>query len=170
MKIWLTKITLAAAFLLSISAQAAVITDVVAVDTYVGNWGSTTWTHDINDQGFVWGSAESASISIQFWDDQKWDLPELASIIIGTIDFHDGEIIYNAVSDWSGALGFNSLASLNANGLLQVKVWSLLGDFRIGNSTLNVTTADAVSVPESGSIVLLALGLLGLAVLRRKSL
>lgn len=164
----LKKIAVATLFMASAAAHAGVIVDVEEVNTYVGLWSSTTWTHDLSDDSFVLGSAQSADIIIQFWDDQKRDLPELASIIIGTIDFKDGAIVYNPTSTWTGSLGFNSLASLNAYGLLEVNVWSLFGDFYIGNSTLTVTTDDVVSVPESSSIMLFALGLFGLVVSRRK--
>lgn len=164
---WLKKIAVAAALLVSFSAQAAVITDVHEVDTYLSGGQKHSWTHDINlSHGFVWGSAQSATLSIEF-KDNDW-LPELASIIVGTIDFLDGAFLYIPVKDFHGTVGFNSLASLNASGLLNITVKSVLGDFYIGNSTLSVVTTDAVSVPESGSMVLLALGLFGLIAARRR--
>lgn len=166
----LKKIAVATLFMASVTAHAGVIVDVEEVNTYVGMWSSTTWTHDLSDNGLVLGSAQSADISIQFWDDQRRDLPELASIIIGSLDLQDGAIVYNPTSNWSGALGFNSIASLNAYGLLEVNVWSLFGDFYIGDSTLTVTTADVVSVPEASSLALLVLGLLSLVACRRKAI
>jgi hypothetical protein len=163
--------TTAAALLLasSLSANAGLITDVESVNEYVGWFDNAKWTHDLNDNGFVLGSAQSATLSIEFWDDRgRFDLGELATIIVGVLDFQDGAWIYNPVNDWSQTLGINSLASLNNNGLLNVKVWSDFGDFYIGNSTLEVTTVDAPSVPEPSTLGLIGFGLGALMLARRK--
>lgn len=166
---WLKKIALATALLASFSAQAGVITDIETINEKVGFFDVTEWTHDLSDHGFVFGSAESATLSIQFWDDGGFlDLGEMATIIIGFLDFQDGAIVYNPINTWVGELGFSSMAGLNQYGLLDVSVINV-GDFHIGNSILEVVTSETASVPESSSIVLLALGLLGLVVLRRKS-
>src|SRR5690606_41830344 len=60
----------------------------------------------------LFGSAESAILTIKFWDDSSFMdflLPESARIIVGTIDFEDGQMFYNPISDWTGSLGINSL-------------------------------------------------------------
>jgi hypothetical protein len=171
---WIKKVALVAACVVSFGAQAAVIVDTEIVNEKIGaGWLITgdeaNWTHDLSDHDFVLGSALSASLAIEFWDDGGFlDGPERASIIVGFIDFRDGAISYNPVSNWGGDLGFNSLASLNAFGMLEVTVVALLGDFYIGKSFLTVNTADAVSVPESSSLMLFALGLLGLVALRKR--
>lgn len=163
---WLKGGLLAALFSFGLTAQAGVITDTVEVNRFVDWFDSYSWQHDINDDGFVLGSAQSATLTIEFWDDGGFlDLGELATIVVGKIDFLDGAIVYNPVSDWVGTLGLNSIAFLNASGLLSVKVWSYLGDFYIGTSTLEVITA---SVPEPSTFMLLALGLLGLVAARRQ--
>jgi hypothetical protein len=162
---WLKGLSIAAVCALSISVQAAPIVDVVDVDARVTLFTPAVWTHDLSDTDFVLGTAESATLSIEFWDPRSTFL-DWATIIVGTIDFLDGEFVYKPVSDWSGSLGLSSLASLNALGQLQVSVSTLFGDFNVGSSTLSVVTA---SVPESSSLMLFALGLLGLVALRRKN-
>jgi hypothetical protein len=169
---WLKKIAAAATFLLATSAQAGMITDVEAVNKTVSFASSKTWTHNILDQGFVLGSALSASLMIEFRDDKDpWYQPfETALIQIGRFDLQDGGISVEPTVSWTGDLGFSSLIKLNADGTLKVKVTSVLGDFIIGNSILTVITKDAeVKVPEPSTIMLFCLGLLGLVAARKKA-
>lgn len=74
--------------------------------------------------------------------------------------------------NWSYA---NIVTGANANGLFQltdgildVTISSLLGSFELDKSTLTAQ-AKSTSVPEPTSVALLAAGLLGIAVMRRKS-
>src|SRR5690606_33077800 len=147
---WFKKLIAVSALLFSASGYAAVITDVKDVDTFVDWWDSTSWTHDINDDGFALGSAQSATLSIEFWDDGGLlDLGELATIVVVTIDFLYGSFVYVSTKDWMGSLSLSSLVALNTTGLLTVKVWSCLGDIYIINSSLEVFTN---SIPEPGSL------------------
>lgn len=159
---------LAIASLVSINCFAGVITDVEAVNKTVSAPHQVSWVHDIFDNGFIAGSAQSASISIQFRDDKDpWYAPfETALIQIGFFDLEDGGLFLTPTQDWNGNLGISSLLKLNTDGTLFVEVTSLLGDFTILNSTLTVVTKDS-NVPEPGSLALLILGLAGFATLRR---
>lgn len=162
---WVKKIAAAAALLVSSSSFAGVITDTAEVNKLVNVLNPASWTHNILDNGFTLGTAQSATISIQLKDDSKTDGDEYANIIIGLLDFKDGVALYKATTDWAGSLGINSVAKLNSGGTLDVSVFSTWGDFIVGNSTLSVVTSD---VPEPTSLVLLGLGLLGLGLARRQ--
>lgn len=166
---WFKNLIAVSALFFSAGGYAGVITDVKEINTYVGWWAdSASWTHDLKDSGAAAGRIQSANLSIEFWDDStnRWDLLELASIILGEIDFLDGAFTDVPTSNWNGNLGAKSLVSLNDTGMLEVRIQGLFGDFHIGKSTLEVVTS---SVPEPGSLVLFALGLLGLGLLRRKN-
>src|SRR5690606_26451245 len=93
---WLKKIALATVLLASFSAQAGIIVDVEEIDIKTDFFDSNSWTHDLSDHGFVFGSATSATLAIESWDDGGFlDLGEAATIIVGFIDFQDGAIFYN---------------------------------------------------------------------------
>ena len=168
---WLKKIVAAAAFLVAANAHAGLITDVESVNKTVGFGASKSWTHNILDQGFALGSAQSATLTIEFRDDKDpWYNPfETALIQIGFFDLQDGGLVLNPTVNWTGGLGLSSLVKLNLDSTLFVQVTSVLGDFVIGNSILTVITKDA-EVPEPGTLMLFALGLLGLAAARKKAI
>ncbi len=148
------------------SAGAATITDTITQDAYVSFLGSHTYTHDITDDGFVPGSAISGSLQISIYDDarDRFDfLPEVVLVIVDSFDFDSGGLTFG---NFDNSLGIQALGSLNADGLLQVKVQSLIGDFRVGTSTLSVEVSE---VPVPGTLGLLGAGLAALGLVRRKA-
>lgn len=155
---------IASTLLCSSIAQAGLITDVVNQDVKVSMWETYKYTHILGEAGedpFALGSAISGDITLTIRDDAK-DWWELVLITVEDFDFDTGGL---AIGTFTGDIEVNALAELNADGRLEVSVTSLLGDFYVGDSTLNVVTA---AVPEPAIVALFGLGLLGLGFARRK--
>ncbi|WP_101757798.1 PEP-CTERM sorting domain-containing protein [Oceanicoccus sp. KOV_DT_Chl] len=152
------------------AVQAGQIIDVEDVDQAI-SWSTLEYQHNINDEFpvFVPGTAISGSLSIDISDDgDRWG--EGAVIVVENLDFDTGgtwgAIWGSATPGWVNDLEIEAIASLNVDGFLNVSI-SGLGDFYVGSSTLTVNTADVASVPEPGSLALLALGLIAVGVSRR---
>ena len=155
---------LGAAALLSIAgfSNAGVITDTVEQNVYVGWWDSHTYSHDITDDGFNLGSAVSGTLSIAVSDDRdSWYEfgGESILFVVEAFDFDTGSFSFG--SGFFGDLEVNALAALNDDGMLEVTVASLWGDFYVGDSVLTV------DVPAPSTLVLMSLGLLGLGAVRK---
>lgn len=156
--------------------------------TYVGWFGSHSWTHDITDAPDFFDpdgpyDISGGTLAIEVWDDGDagekclfgfcTELPDLEiETIVFTVeafDFDTGGITLFA-QNWSTELEPNAIQAVNADGMLDVKVQNLLGlgDFYVGKSvlTLDLVHSDSASVPEPGVLALLGLGLLGLRLAR----
>ncbi len=152
-------------------ANAGLITDVVEIDERVSVFSSYSYSHNLNDNDFILGTAESASLAIEIYDDDacNWAgcvdekfFPEIMTVVIEKLDFDTGGITFG---NFFGELEIEALVALNSDGILNVKVKGL-GDFMMGDSTLSVITS---SVPEPGTIGLLLMGMFGLGLARRKA-
>lgn len=171
---WIKSAVLAAGTLLSVNSFAATITDVVDLnDQYVGAGQSITWTHNLNDNGFVLGTALSGILSIDLKDDSYSDGAELGWVTVEK-EWNFGDLLFNddgfasITLDFGTQLSASSLLRLNQDGFLDITLSSVYGDFKAVDSTLSVKTSSA-SVPEPASLGLLGAGLIGMAVIRRKA-
>ncbi len=136
-------------------------------------WLSTySYTHDLTNGGFTPSvdSVTSYSLTINLMNDAGM----LDAIYINQPGIAADSTLLSTswtYASLSTGYSYQGLASINANGLLDISITSLLGTFFLDSSTLNATGTQGSSqtVPEPTSVALLAAGLLGIAVMRRKN-
>jgi hypothetical protein len=156
-------IGLALGLLFSASSFATVMTDTVSQNTFVGWWESVHYQHNLNDNGFVLGSAVSGSLQVAVSDDGgRFDLWEVILFTVEDFDFDTGAVTFN--NGFSGDLEINALGQLNTDGYLDVTVTSLFGDFYLGDSTLTV------SVPAPSTLLIFAIAVVGLVIRRQRDI
>ena len=158
---------------LSAISHAGLITDPIQINKKLKFGQSVAWEHDIGAQ-LGSDTAVSGRLTLNFKNgDSFWDLADLATIIVGEIDFQDGSVLWSVFggNDYTGNVGDNSIDIINNTGSLWVKVANLIPftKFKLLSSTLEVRTASATAVPEPASIALIAIGMIGLYAARRKS-
>jgi hypothetical protein len=153
----------------SFASADPIIIDTIEQNQFVNWWSDYTYTHNINDDGFVLGSATGGTLEILISDDGGFlDSFEALLFIVEGFDFDTGQFSFG--TSFFGALEVSALGALNKDGLLDITVPSLWGDFYVGNSTLTVYTSipDFTSIPEPGALGLLCLGLVAMGTVRRR--
>lgn len=167
------KIWLASAFvgilLTSTTANATLIVDTIDQEVGVGWWDSYSYTHDLTDDGFIPGTtmATSGTIEIQFSDDYDWWLEnifpwEIILIVVDDFDFDTGGVLGSA-SSFVNEIEVNALAQINADGMLDITIESLWGDFYVGQSVLSVYTTNTSDAPAPPVLGILLIGLLSMS-------
>lgn len=136
-------------------------------------WLSTyTFTHDLTTDGFTPNAdtISSYNLKINLYNDDG--LLDAIYINQPGLTGDSAAVLFNwTYASLTTGDSYQGIASLNNSGLLNVSLTSLLGTFFLDSSTLTATGREASSqaVPEPTSVALLAAGLLGIAVMRRKS-
>lgn len=165
-------LSLIGALILS-TANAGLIVDTVEQDVFLSTWQSHSYSHNLLESGddpFDLGSAISGQLDISIYDDKDdgtgWNQYELSLTIVEEFDGDTGGITFSNNLAFSNELEIEALAALNTDGMLDITIASLWGDFWVGDSVLTVNTGP-VSVPEPALISLFGFGLIGLGVARR---
>lgn len=153
-----------------------------ASNVYIGNGAKYTYTHNLNDEGFrpLNDLISSFSLAINLADDGVdgretafINLPSLFEIPLLGVNFGEGDAFvtnFGLGTEYVGA-SILGLVSLNWLGTLTVTIQSLTGDFTLVSSTLTaygVSNGAPANVPEPGALGLLGVGLVGMALARRR--
>ncbi|WP_419655360.1 putative exosortase, PEP-CTERM type [Desulfosarcina variabilis str. Montpellier] len=121
------------------------------------------WTHHFT-YDFPVDTVLSGTLSLDLRDDGGW------------LDSYEVAFGYAESGDWdigdvdTGSYSYNVGISSLADGSFSVTLASVWGDFYIDNSDLTISyePVAAEPVPEPGTIILMGVGLLGVAVASRK--
>lgn len=155
--------------------------DFVWEPTLLSAGETTTWEHNIKDDGFVPATdvVESASLTL-FLSDDLWDLNcdswpwtyelEYGSLHVGGQSYYLGEIDFGLYVVELTAFIQLQESELQESGALQVRLISDGGDFYFGGSWLQASVERAAPVPEPQTMLLFGCGLIGLAGFGRKRL
>lgn len=142
-------------------------------DTKIRNGGSTSYTHDINDNGFdtFHDVITDFSLGIKLADDNDKDRESAAvSLPLWFLTGDIRSLNFGASGGEYGGWSIVGILALNTLGKLTVTISSVTGDFYLLGSTLTAhgMTNGPTGVPEPGALGLLGLGLVGMVVSIRR--
>ncbi|WP_157995201.1 PEP-CTERM sorting domain-containing protein [Peristeroidobacter soli] len=142
-----------------------------ANNVYIGDRQSYTYTHNLNDNGFrpLTDLITSFNLSINLADDQRNDGYELAFVDIPGFTGDSFVSSFGLSGPEYSGFSIVGLLQLNALGTLTVTISSIIGDFNLVSSTITAQgLSNVTNVPEPGALGLLGVGLVGIALSKRR--
>ena len=145
-----------------------------ASNVYIGEHRSYTYTHNLTDTGFrpLNDIITNFRLSINLADDDssRRDGIELAFVDLPGIGGDSFVSNFGLAGEEYGGWSLLGLLQLNALGTLTVTISSIIGDFNLVNSTITAHgfSNSVANVPEPGALGLLGIGLVGIALSKRR--
>jgi hypothetical protein len=138
-------------------------------DRYITTKTSFSYSHDIRDDGFtpLGDLIYDYSLTVDLYDDGD---RELEVALIDSIGVLGDTIFFQLSGQEFGGWSLAGYTQLALTGLYDVTVSALSGDFFLGSSTLVVRGDDRQSVPEPGTVGMLALAAIGAVWASRRKL
>lgn len=134
---------------------------------------STSYSHTFNlaDDGFVVGTdvVNSYNVKVLLSDTQhsSWFDVNLAALDQPGFLGDDIELFWSS-GDLQGA-SLQGKFLLNSLGKIDINVFSLAGSFFVNSAVLTANGTKGANVPEPSSLALLAAGMFGIVIIRRKA-
>jgi hypothetical protein len=146
----------------------------VGSGVYIGEHQSYTYSHNLNDNGFrpLNDLITNFHLSINLADDNSDRRNEYELAFVDIPGFTGDAFVSNfgLAGEEYGGFSILGLLQLNALGTLTVTISSIIGDFNLVGSTLTASgfANSTANVPEPGALGLLGIGLVGMALSKRR--